>query len=130
MLYEVITILDSIRRNNHQVLALEFQEASYQYQQFAADKMGKPKFTIGFDYIFIGESDNSMLSPGESGKDAVVFPMVGISVPLYRKKYTSMVKEAAYMQETAQEQKVDKVNILESIYEKAYTDYSDANRIV
>ncbi len=121
-------ILDSIRRNNHQVLALEFQEASYQYQQFAADKMGKPKFTIGFDYIFIGESDNSMLSPGESGKDAVVFPMVGISVPLYRKKYTSMVKEAAYMQETAQEQKVDKVNILESIYEKAYTDYSDANR--
>lgn len=121
-------ILDSIRLNNHQVLNLEFQEASYEYQQIVAKKMGKPSFNIGMDYIFIGESSNPSLPAGESGRDAVIFPMVGIKVPLYRKKYTSMVKEAVFMQESVQNKKIDKINILESIYEKANTDYMDAGR--
>jgi len=121
-------ILDSIRMNNHQVLNLEFQEASYEFQQVAAKKMGKPNFTIGMDYTFIGESSNTMLAPGESGRDAIMFPMVGISIPLYRKKYTSMVKKAVFMQEATLNKKIDKVNILESIYEKANADYQDANR--
>ncbi len=121
-------VLDSIRLNNHQVLNLEFQEASFEYQQIAAKKMGRPSFNIGLDYIFIGESSNSALPANESGKDAVIFPMVGIKVPLYRKKYTSMVKEAVFMQEAVQNKKVDKINILESIYEKANTDYLDAGR--
>jgi outer membrane protein, heavy metal efflux system len=123
-------VLDSIRFNNHQVLNLEFQEASYEYQQVVASKMGKPSFNIGLDYIFIGESSNSALPANESGKDAVIFPMVGIKVPLYRKKYTSMVKEAAFRQEAVQNKKADKVNILESIYEKANADYLDAERRV
>ena len=121
-------VLDSIRLNNHQVLNLEFKEASYEYQQILARKMGKPGFNIGLDYIFIGESSNSALPASESGKDAMIFPMVGIKVPLYRKKYTSMVKEAVFMQEAAQNKKVDKINILEGIYEKANTDYMDAGR--
>jgi outer membrane protein TolC len=123
-----LALLDSIRLNNHQVLNLEFQEASYEYQQVVAKKMGKPNFTIGMDYTFIGESSNTMLAPGESGRDAIMFPMVGISIPLYRKKYTSMVKEAVFMQEATLNKKLDKINVLESIYEKAYADYQDAKR--
>jgi hypothetical protein len=92
--------------------------------------MGKPSFSIGMDYIFIGESSNAALPSNESGRDAVVFPMVGIKVPLYRKKYTSMVKEAVFMQEAVQNKKLDKLNILESIFEKANTDYLDAERRV
>ncbi len=121
-------ILDSIRLNNHQVLSLKFQEASDIARQNVSKKMGNPKFTIGLDYNFIGQSDNSMLAPGESGRDAVMFPMVGISVPLNRKKYNAMVKEAEIMQTVTQDQKDDKENNLESIYEKANTDYSDAGR--
>jgi outer membrane protein TolC len=123
-----LALLDSIRLNNHQVLNLEFQEASYEYQQVVAKKMGKPNFTIGMDYTFIGESSNTMLAPGESGRDAIMFPMVGISIPLYRKKYTSMVKEAVFLQEASINKKLDKINVLESIYEKAYADYQDAKR--
>ncbi|MDA3893934.1 MAG: TolC family protein [Salinivirgaceae bacterium] len=121
-------LLDSIRLNNHQVLNLEFQEASYEYQQVAAKKMGNPNFTIGMDYTFIAESSNTMLAPGESGRDAIMFPKVGLSIPLYRKKYTSMVKEAVFMQEATLNKKVDKINVLESIYEKANADYKDAKR--
>ena len=121
-------ILDSIRMNNHQVLNLEFQEASYEYQQVLAKKAGNPNFTIGMDYTFIGESSNTMLAPSESGRDAIMFPMVGMSIPIYRKKYTSMVKEAVLMQEANQSKKADKINVLESVFEKAYADYQDSKR--
>jgi outer membrane protein TolC len=121
-------LLDSIRMNNHQVLQLEFQEASYENQQIAARKMGNPNFSIGIDYVMIGESSNEMLSASESGKDAIVLPMVSITIPLYRKKYTSMVKEAVFMQEAVQYQKADKINVLETIYEKANAEYQDSQR--
>lgn len=123
-------ILDSIRNNNHQVLNLEFKEASYEYQQNVAKKMGKPDFSIGLDYIMIGESSNSALPASESGKDAILLPKVGITIPLYRKKYTAMVKEAVLMQEATQNQKVDKINVLVTVYEKANTDYQDSKRRV
>jgi outer membrane protein, heavy metal efflux system len=130
MVFSRQAILDSIRDNNHQVLNLEFQEASYEYQQIVAKKMGKPDFSIGLDYIVTGESSNSALPASESGKDAILLPKVGISIPLYRKKYTSMVKEAVLMQEATQDQKIDKINVLETVYEKANTDYQDSKRRV
>ncbi|UCH13751.1 MAG: TolC family protein [Bacteroidales bacterium] len=122
------TILDSIRTNNHQILQLEFQEASFEYQQIVSKKMGKPNFSVGMDYILVNESSNDMIAAGESGKDAIVLPKIGITIPLYRKKYTSKVKEAVFMQEATQNKKSEKVNILETVYEKANTDYSDAKR--
>jgi len=121
-------ILDSIKNNNHQVMALEFREASAMYQQKVAEKMGKPGFKIGVDYIFVGSSSNEMLSADESGKDAVILPKVGITVPLYRKKYTAMVQEAVFKQQSFAQERLDKENVLESIYEKANTDYQNAIR--
>ena len=121
-------LLDSIQNNNHQVLNLEFQQASYEYQQTVAKKMGSPSFTIGMDYIFVGQSSNPSLGPDESGRDAMMLPMVGIRIPLYRKKYTSQVREAVFMQEAKQNQQIEKINVLETIYEKANTDYKDAKR--
>ena len=121
-------ILDSIRNNNHQVLGMEFMEASYEKQQIVADKMGKPDLMLGFDYMAIGKGSDQMSTVSDPGKDAFVFPMVGISIPLYRKKYTAMVKEAALMQESTQNGRLDKINILETTYEKANKDYQDADR--
>ncbi len=121
-------ILDSIRINNHQVLSLEFQEAAYEYQQIAAKKQGSPNFNIGLDYIFIGKSSNNMISATESGKDAIVFPKIEITVPIYRKKYTSMVKEAIFMQQSVQNARLNKINIIENVFEKTNTEYKDASR--
>jgi len=121
-------LLDSIKLNNHQVLNLEFQQASYEYQQTVARKMGNPSFTVGMDYLFIGESSNPALGPNESGRDAMMLPMVGITIPLYRKKYTSQVREAVFMQEAKQNQQIEKINVLETIFEKANTDFKDSKR--
>ena len=121
-------IRDSIRGGNHQVLQLEFLEASYENQQIVAQKEGKPKFSIGFDYSVIGKSANAMAGGSGAGRDAFVFPMVGITIPLYREKYTSMVKEAALKQESAMNGRADRINILETTFEKANRDYRDAGR--
>jgi len=122
------TVLDSIRSGNHQVLQMEFMEASYEKQEIVAKKLGNPNFMLGLDYVVVSKSSNPMTSPSESGKDAMVFPMLSISIPLYRQKYTSMVKEAVLMQESTESGKLDKMNVLETTFEKANRDYKDANR--
>jgi outer membrane protein TolC len=121
-------VLDSIRNGNHQVLQMEFMEASYAKQEIVARNMRKPNFMVGLDYLVVGKSSNPTTSPSESGKDAIVFPMVGISIPLYRQKYTSMIKEAVLMQESTESGKLDKINVLETTFEKANKDYKDADR--
>ena len=85
--------------------------------------MGKPNINVGFDYTFIGKGNNNM-----SGKDAFVFPMVGITIPLYRKKYKAMVNEVVHLQESKEYQRSDKENILENIFENVWKDYTDADR--
>ncbi len=121
-------MLDSIRNGNHQVLQMEFMEASYEKQQTVARKMAKPNLMLGLDYVVTGKSSNPMVSPPESGKDAMIFPMVGISIPLYRQKYTSMVKETVFMQKSTENSRLDKINVLETTFEKADRDYKDAGR--
>ncbi len=121
-------VLDSIRTDNHQLKQLDFMISSYQNQATVAEKAGMPNVALGFDYLMIGKSSNPALSASESGKDAIVFPMVGITIPLYRKKYTAMVKEAAWLQQSTEEGKVNKTNLLETTFEKANRDYQDADR--
>jgi cobalt-zinc-cadmium efflux system outer membrane protein len=121
-------VLDSIQSGNHNILQIEFSEAFYAKQEIVARKLSKPGFMIGIDYMAIGKSSNSMTNISESGKDAIVFPIVGITIPLYRRKYTSMVRETALMQESTENIKLDKINVLETTFEKANKDYRDADR--
>ena len=124
--YSRQAVIDSIRSANHNLLELDYMESAYKNQVTAANKMGAPNLMIGADYMITGKSD--MPDVSKSGKDAIVFPMVGISVPIYRKKYSSMVKEAQLMQESVQNKKAEKINTLETTFEMANKDYKDAGR--
>jgi len=121
------TLLDSITYQNHLVKQLEFKMASWQKQETAAKKMGAPKFSVGVDYVMIGNSSNPTLG-SENGKDAILFPKIGITIPLYRKKYKAMVKEASFKMEATQFQKEEKQNQLTILFEKGYKDYKDGER--
>jgi len=121
-------ILDSIRLKNHQLTALDYEYNSYLNKEKASRKLGAPSINIGIDYIFTGKSDNPNLEASINGKDAIIFPKIGLTVPLYRKKYKAMVNEAIYQQEAVQERRADKFNILETLLEKVITDYKDAGR--
>ena len=125
--YSKEILLDSISNQNHMIKQLDFKMASFQKQEIAAHKMGGPKISVGMDYILIGNSDNPMAG-NESGKDAILFPKIGITVPLYRKKYKAMINEASLNIEATQYQKEDKQNQLTILFEKGYKEYKDGDR--
>lgn len=118
------SIWDSIRANNQQLQALEFREARYVYREKEEQRAGRPSFSLGVDYIGIGERTGI----DGAGKDAIVFPKVGISIPLYRKKYSARVEEMALQQKIAQNDKIDKLNHLEVLFQETYTEYEDSKR--
>ena len=115
--------LNSVIRSNHQLLSLDFQQAALRFREEVASKMGKPSFKIGIDYTVVGKGENNML-----GKDAFMFPHVGITVPLYRAKYKAMVQEVAYLAAAKESEKADKINKLETLFEKGWKEYLDAAR--
>ncbi len=121
-------VLDSLHLNNHQLLKFDYLLQSYRDNERLARKTGLPAMSLGIDYIVIGKTDNTMIDQSNSGKDAILFPKFGITIPLYRKKYTAMVNEALYMQEATLGDKEQKINSLEVMFERAYYEYVDGQR--
>ena len=121
--YSKQAVIDSLSINNHQLKSLDFMHRSFESNRRLAKKEGTPNIIIGADYTSIG---NNGLSP-ESGKDALLIK-VGITIPLYRKKYSAMVNEAILQQQIIENKKVDKINVLGTFFEKVYSEYTDANR--
>ncbi len=121
-------VLDSLRTNNHQVVKFDHLLESYRESERAARKAGLPSMSIGIDYIAIGKTDNTMIDQGDNGRDAILFPKIGITIPLYRKKYTAMVNEAIHMQDATLGKREEKVNSLEVLFERAYYEYIDGQR--
>jgi outer membrane protein TolC len=103
-------IRDSILNQNHELLSLDMQQ-------------GAPKIMIGVDYTFIGKGENNL-----SGKDALILPQVGITIPLYRNKYRSMINEAVYRETAKANEKLNKSNVLETVFEQSWKDFQDADR--
>jgi outer membrane protein TolC len=116
-------VWDSILAKNHQLLTLSLQQEAFEYRKELAEKQGKPNFSVGVDYTVIGQGSNNL-----TGTDAIVFPMVGISIPLYRNKYKAMVNEVVFLQEAKGFEKTDQENFLETIMENGWNDYLDSNR--
>ncbi len=116
-------LMDSILSGNHTLLGLDRQIESFRYRQESARRSGLPSFSLGFEYVVTGKGENDL-----AGRDAFVFPVVGISIPLYRNKYKAMVNEAIYMESARLEDKIDRMNLLETIFEGTWRDLRDASR--
>lgn len=121
--FEKLELKNQILEKNHQLLSLDYQFESLRFKQEVAKKSGSPNINLGIDYAVVGKGNNNL-----SGKDAFLFPKIGITLPIYRNKYKTMVNEVIFLQEAKKEEKLNKVNTLESIFENAYKDYRDANR--
>jgi cobalt-zinc-cadmium efflux system outer membrane protein len=118
-------IRDTIMAKNHQILSLELQVKSFGFKQEIARLAGKPDFRIGADYTIVGRGDNDM-----AGTDAIILPTVGMTIPLYRNKYKSMVNEVVYMETAKVEEKLNKQNVLGTVFEQTWKEFSDAKRRV
>ncbi len=123
LIYTKQAVIDSLTLNNHQLKSLDYLRQSFESSENAAKKLGSPNIIAGVDYTAINTGGIAT----NSGKDALLLK-VGITIPLYRKKYSGMINEAIYQQQAVEEKKADKINGLETLFEKVYSEYADANR--
>jgi outer membrane protein TolC len=124
--FDLLAYRDSVK-NNPQVHALEHKENSLLHQYEVAKKKGYPSISLALDYAVIGERTDMQVE--NSGQD-VIMPMVGISIPLYRKKYDAMQKEKELQLKAVQSKQQNKINMLSASYKKAEEQYVDALRKV
>jgi len=111
--------------NNPDLKALEHKVTSLKHQQEVAKKKGYPNIPLALDYAVIGERQDMQVK--NSGQD-VIMPMIGISIPLYRKKYDAMKKEKKLQLKAVKSEQQSKANNLSSEYKKAEEQYLDAMR--
>ena len=125
-------IFDTILAENPRLEQLMHERRAYEEQVEVAKKMGLPSFNVGMSYTNVAprtDVEPGMNLPG-NGQDAFIFPQVGIRVPLYRKKYKAMQREAVLQQEAVGFRQENVENELLTELEQLYRDYLDAQRKV
>lgn len=120
-------IMDSVKILNPSILSIDHEIHSYERDVEAAKRIGGPSFTVGLNYTIVSKIDG--YSGEGNGKDAIL-PTLGVKIPLYRKKYQSLVLEKKIARESVELKKIDITNELRTILEKTFRDYDDAVRRV
>ncbi len=107
---------ETVFNNNPILKELDLMVEASKVSENAAKKQGLPKIGAGLDYVIVGERTDMSLT--DNGKD-VIMPMVTVSIPIFRGKYKSNVKEAQIQQESYSLKRQDVANTLEADYEMA-----------
>ncbi|WP_114781342.1 TolC family protein [Botryobacter ruber] len=97
-------IQDSIRQNHPMLKMYEWDEKAREAQLRMARLMGRPMIGLGLNYMVLKPRTDEMTQMPMGG-DNMVMPMVTVTLPIYRKKYNALKKEAAYAQQAALYQK-------------------------
>jgi outer membrane protein TolC len=114
--FEPSLVKDSLFDAHPLIQMLDYKKQAAEANESLAQKQGLPKIGLGLDYVIVGERQDIDLA--DNGKD-VLMPMVSISLPIFRKKYTAQKKEAQLMQDSFELQKQNLKNQLDTDYESA-----------
>ncbi|MCJ8167126.1 TolC family protein [Pontibacter sp. E15-1] len=128
LLLEKETIYSTLLAQNPRLEQLRQEAQVYENQVEVAKKMGLPSFTVGGSYTSIAARSGIELP--DNGQDAVIFPQVGVRVPIYRKKYKAMQKEAQLEKEAVGLRRENLENQLLTELEEEYRDLLNARRQV
>jgi outer membrane protein TolC len=124
---EKLAIADSILANNPMLAMLESEISSYEVMEQKAKKMGLPMVGVGLNYMINQKRvGNTFMMNG----DDMVMPMFSVSIPIYRKKYDAMQKEAQLMQQAGKQQTISLQNNLQVQYRSFIQNLDDAERRV
>lgn len=126
ILLEKEELYQHILAENPELRGLEFEVQASESQLTVAKKMGLPSFNLGMSYTNIAPRTDMEIP--DNGKDALMFPQLGIRVPVYRKKYKAMEKQAMLEKEAAQYMQESREDQLRTELEELYRDYQDAQR--
>lgn len=120
-----LILLDSITQNNPMLKMLDAEEEAYESQKRMTKLQGRPMFGVGVEYMLLSPRVEDGMSMG--GHD-MVMPMVSLTIPIYRKKYGAMQKEAEFKQLAVQQRREKTANQLAVEWSTALRDLDDANR--
>ena len=118
---------DSLLLRNPAINDLDLKKKASQANEIVAQKQGLPNIGVGLDYVIVGEP--SGMSVNDAGKD-VLMPMVSVSIPLFRKKYDAVKKEAQFMQESFKLQKENLLNSLSAEFDKTLFEISQQLKLL
>lgn len=120
-----LALLDSITRNNPMLKMLDAEEKAYEAQKRMARLEGRPMLGAGVNYMpFSPRTENGI----PMGGDDMVMPMVRLTIPIYRKKYNAMQKEAELKQTAVRQRRENTVNQLSTQWAVTMRDLDDAVR--
>lgn len=118
-------LLDSITQNNPMLKMLDAEEEAYEAQKKMARLEGRPMLGAGVNYVpFSPRTENGM----PMGGNDMVMPMLRLTIPIYRKKYNALQKEAELKQLAVQQRRENTVNQLTTRWSTALRDLDDATR--
>jgi outer membrane protein TolC len=123
--FALTVVSDSMLAHNPMLGMLDFEKQSLEARKKMVTRMGYPMVGLGLNYSVIGKS--SMSTSSMNGKD-MIMPMAVLTLPIYRKKYTAMQKEAELLKEATTENYLATANSLQSEYYQAVLLYQDAQR--
>jgi len=125
--FALTTVSDSMLAHNPMLGMLDFEKQSLEARKKMVARMGYPMLGLGLNYSVIGRS--TMSASSMNGKD-MIMPMAVFTLPIYRKKYTAMQKEADLLSEATSANYQATANSLQSEYYQAELLYQDAQRRV
>ncbi|KAI9549724.1 hypothetical protein GHT06_003982 [Daphnia sinensis] len=118
-------ILDSIRQNNPMLAMYQAEIGAYDQQAKMAKLEGRPMLGAGVNYMtFAPRLENDMPMGGEN----MVMPMVTMTLPIYRKKINSKIKETEFLKESAQLDRQKTENLLAMEWANAFRSWEESER--
>jgi outer membrane protein TolC len=125
--FSLTVVSDSMLAHNPMLGMLDFEKQSLEARKKMVTRMGYPMVGLGLNYSVIGKSE--MSTSAMNGKD-MIMPMAVFTLPVYRKKYTAMQKEADFLREATSANYQATANSLQTEYYQAVLLYQDSQRRV
>ena len=120
-------VSDSMLINNPMLGMLDFEKQSLEARKKMVTRMGYPMVGLGLNYSLISKTQFPMGLPSMNGKD-MIMPMLVVTLPIYRKKYNSMIDESELLKTATSQNYENTANSLRAEYYQAVQLFQDSKR--
>ena len=121
----LLKVTDSILTQNPMLSMLKYEKQALDARKEMVTKMGYPMIGLGINYALIEKNPMSSLSM--NGND-MIMPMVTLSLPIFRKKYTALKTEVDKLKIATELQEKATANTLITNYYETVQNYNNAQR--
>jgi outer membrane protein TolC len=119
--------LANIKESNPMLAMYASEQMAFTQQAKMAKLEGKPMLGAGVNYMtFTSRLESGMPMGGQD----MVMPMMTLSLPIYRKKIASKIKQADYLKNGAMMQQEEMANQLTLQWASAFRDLEESERLL